>query len=76
MTSGAKENSVHVAVVQAGAVPFDTDACIDKAVRLIGEAAATGARVILFPAISILKLMLSAATRGLARLMASSVAPF
>lgn len=49
MTSTAKETTVHVAVVQAGAVPFDTEACVDKAVRLIGEAAATGAKVILFP---------------------------
>ncbi len=49
MTSTAKETTVRVAVVQAGAVPFDTEACVDKAVRLIGEAAATGAKVILFP---------------------------
>jgi nitrilase len=49
MNSTAKETTVHVAVVQAAAVPFDTDACIDKAVRLIGEAAVTGAKVILFP---------------------------
>jgi nitrilase len=41
--------TVKAAVVQAGAVPFDTRACVDKAVRLIGEAAATGARVIVFP---------------------------
>ena len=43
------EKTVHVAVVQAGAVPFDTDACVDKAIRLIGEAAAAGAKVVLFP---------------------------
>mgnify|MGYP001357088532 CR=1 FL=1 len=49
MTSHAKENTVHVAVVQAGAVPFDTEACVDKAISLVGEAAATGAKVILFP---------------------------
>jgi nitrilase len=49
MISTAKETTVHVAVVQAAAVPFDTEACVDKAVRLIGEAAATGAKVILFP---------------------------
>ena len=41
--------TVKAAVVQAGAVPFDTKACVDKAVRLIGEAAETGARVIVFP---------------------------
>ena len=49
MTSTSKETTVQVAVVQAGAVPFDTEACVDKAVRLIGEAAATGAKVIVFP---------------------------
>jgi nitrilase len=49
MTSPADERKVRVAVVQAGAVPFDTEACVDKTVRLIGEAAATGAKVILFP---------------------------
>jgi nitrilase len=43
------ETRVRVAVVQAGAVPFDTKACVDKAVGLIGEAAATGAQVVLFP---------------------------
>jgi nitrilase len=46
-TSGAR--TVRAAVVQAGAVPFDTAACIDKAARLIAEAAATGARIIVFP---------------------------
>lgn len=49
MTSITKETTVQVAVVQAAAVPFDTEACVDKAVRLIGDAAATGAKVILFP---------------------------
>ena len=49
MTSVEKETSVHVAVVQAAAVPFDTEACVDKAVRLIGEAAGQGAKVIFFP---------------------------
>ncbi|MCH7881179.1 MAG: nitrilase [Proteobacteria bacterium] len=49
MTSPSKETSVQVAVVQAAAVPFDTEACVDKAVRLIEEAAATGAKVIVFP---------------------------
>jgi nitrilase len=38
-----------VAVVQASAVPFDSDACVDKAVHLIEAAAATGAKVIVFP---------------------------
>jgi len=49
MNSTAKETEVQVAVVQAAAVPFDTEACVDKAVRLITEAAATGAKVVLFP---------------------------
>jgi len=41
--------TLRAAVVQAGSVPFDTGACIDKAVRLVGEAAAAGARLIVFP---------------------------
>ena len=49
MTSAEKIKNVRVAVVQAGAVPFDAEACVDKAVRLIAGAAATGASVILFP---------------------------
>jgi nitrilase len=40
---------VRAAVVQASAVPFDTDACVEKAVRLVGEAAAKGAKVVVFP---------------------------
>ena len=43
------ESSVRVAVVQAGAVPFDTDACVDKVVRLTADAAAKGAKLVLFP---------------------------
>jgi len=49
MNAMAKETTVRVAVVQAGSVPFDTEACVDKAVRLIGDAAASGAKVIVFP---------------------------
>jgi len=49
MTSHEKAATVDVAVVQAASLPFDTDACIDKAVRLIGDAAAKGAKVIVFP---------------------------
>ncbi len=40
---------VSVAVVQAAPVLFDRDATIDKACRLIDEAAAGGAQLILFP---------------------------
>ena len=47
--ASAAITSVRVAVVQAGAVPFDTEACVDKAVRLIGDAAGIGAKVIVFP---------------------------
>ena len=43
------ESSVRVAVVQAGSVPFDTDACVDKVVRLTADAAAKGAKLVLFP---------------------------
>ncbi len=49
MISSSRETSVQVAVVQAAAVPFDTDACVEKAIRLIAEAAAAGAKVIVFP---------------------------
>jgi hypothetical protein len=49
MPSSANRKSVQVAVVQAGSVPFDADAGVDKAVSLIGEAAATGAKLIVFP---------------------------
>jgi len=47
--SGGNAAQVRAAVVQAGAVPFDADACVDKAVRLVGEAAAKGAKVVVFP---------------------------
>ena len=45
----ADNRRVLVAVVQAGAVPFDTTACVEKAVKLTAQAAAKGARVIVFP---------------------------
>ena len=41
--------TVRAAVVQASAVPFDAQACVEKAVRLTGEAAARGAKVVVFP---------------------------
>src|SRR5689334_169234 len=44
-----RENIVKVAVVQVGSVAFDSSASVDKAVRWIGDAAATGAKVIVFP---------------------------
>ncbi len=40
---------VKVAVVQAGAVLFDREATVEKACRLIAEAAGKGAELILFP---------------------------
>ena len=43
------ETSVRAAVVQAGAIPLDAEAGIDKAIRLIGDAAGRGAKVIVFP---------------------------
>ena len=49
MASARRETAVDVAVVQAASVPFDAEACVDKAVSLIGDAAASGAKVILFP---------------------------
>jgi nitrilase len=49
LTTSTENAFVKVAVVQASSIPFDAEACIDKAVRLIGEAAAIGAKVIVFP---------------------------
>jgi len=42
-------SSTRVAVAQAGSVVFDTGACLEKAERLIAEASASGARLLLFP---------------------------
>ncbi len=47
--SAEETKSLRAAVVQAGAVPFDTQACIDKAVSLIGKAAGMGAKLVVFP---------------------------
>ena len=49
MTTPEQATRVRAAVVQAGAVPFDTEACVDKAVGLIAEASGLGAKVIVFP---------------------------
>ena len=43
------ETTVRVAVVQAGSIPFDTDACVEKVVRLTADATAKGAKLVLFP---------------------------
>ena len=43
------KDNCRIAVVQAEPVLFDKDACIKKAVRLIGECAADGAELIVFP---------------------------
>jgi nitrilase len=48
MTSSPTK-SLRAAVVQAGSIPFDTDACVDKAIRLTAEAAAGGAKLVVFP---------------------------
>jgi predicted amidohydrolase len=49
VTTNEHKSGVRAAVGQAGAVRFDTEACVDKAVRLIAEASALGAKVIVFP---------------------------
>src|SRR5215813_7110971 len=49
MTSQHSASAVTVAVVQAASLPFDTEGCVEKATRLIAEAAATGAKLIVFP---------------------------
>ena len=38
-----------LAIVQAAPVMFDKDACLEKAIRLIEEAAQNGAELIVFP---------------------------
>lgn len=38
-----------MAVVQAGSIPLDAGACVDKAMGLIAEAAGRGAKVVVFP---------------------------
>ncbi len=43
------DKKAKVAVVQAASVLFDKEACIEKAGRLADEAAAQGARLVLFP---------------------------
>ncbi len=48
-SSSTPPPTVRVAVVQAASIPFDAEACIDKAARLIGAAAADGAQVVVFP---------------------------
>jgi len=49
MTPTENKSTVSVAVVQAGSMPFNTEACVDKAVHLIHEASRAGAKVIVFP---------------------------
>ena len=44
-----RKMELKVAVVQAGSLLFDGNASVDKAVRLIGEAGAAGAELILLP---------------------------
>lgn len=41
--------SVRAAVVQGGAIPFDTNACVEKAIQYLTEAGAAGAEVVVFP---------------------------
>jgi nitrilase len=41
--------TLRAAVVQAGSIPFDTPATLDKAITLIAQAAATGAKLVVFP---------------------------
>jgi nitrilase len=43
------DSTIRVAVVQAASVIFDREATVDKACRLIGEAAAQGAQLVLLP---------------------------
>ena len=45
----SEAKSVRVAVVQAAAVPFDTEGAVDKVYAMTAEAAAQGAELVLFP---------------------------
>jgi nitrilase len=47
--SPSAASSVRAAVVQAASVPFDTAKSVEKAVRLMGDAAREGAELIVFP---------------------------
>lgn len=40
---------VKAAVIQAGAIPLDSNACVEKASHLIGQAAKDGAKLMVFP---------------------------
>ncbi len=42
-------DEVRVAVVQPAAIPFDASGAVDRVVELVAEAAAEGARLVLFP---------------------------
>lgn len=44
-----RTDAVRVAVVQAGGVPFDTEAAVERVCARTAEAAAGGARLVLFP---------------------------
>jgi nitrilase len=49
MTSESGATAVRVAVVQAGAVPFDRDGAVDKVCAMTADAAEGGASLVLFP---------------------------
>ena len=44
-----KKDTCKLALVQAAPVMFDKDKCVEKIIALIGEAAAKGAELIVFP---------------------------
>ena len=46
-------NAIHAAVVQAGSMPFDSAANINKAEAKVAEAASGGAKLVVFPEASI-----------------------
>jgi nitrilase len=49
MTPAKPTTTVRAAVVQAGSIPFDAQACVDKAIGLIAQAAERGAKIVVFP---------------------------
>ena len=44
-----KKDTCKLALVQAAPVMFDKDRCVEKITNLIGEAAAKGAELVVFP---------------------------
>lgn len=49
MVKGKTQNSVRVGIVQLAPILMDAEACLEKALAYIGEAAAKGCKLVMFP---------------------------